>query len=83
MEGVTVLNHGPYSDQPTGQLSHARIPTLEGDMYATPGDWIITGVQGEVYPCKPEIFEQTYEPIDVDIFKAVNDEGFEQPEYVH
>lgn len=29
----------------------------------TPGDWIITGVQGEVYACKPDIFEQTYEPV--------------------
>ncbi len=39
----------------------AVIPTLEGDMRAEPGDWIIRGVQGEFYPCKPDIFEQTYE----------------------
>ena len=39
----------------------ASIPTLEGTMYASPGDWIIKGVQGEFYPCKPDIFEQTYE----------------------
>ena len=38
------------------------IHTLEGDMTAKPGDWIITGVAGEKYPCKPDIFEQTYEP---------------------
>lgn len=38
------------------------IPTLEGEMKASVGDWIITGVDGEVYPCKPEIFEKTYEP---------------------
>ena len=37
------------------------IPTLEGDMIASPGDWIITGVHGEKYPCKPDIFEKTYE----------------------
>lgn len=37
------------------------IPTLEGDHVAGPGDWIIRGVQGELYPCKPDIFEQTYE----------------------
>ena len=37
------------------------IPTLEGRMHATPGDWIIRGVQGEFYPCKPDIFEKTYE----------------------
>ena len=37
------------------------IPTLEGDMFLTPGDWIIRGVRGEFYPCKPEIFAETYE----------------------
>ena len=36
------------------------IRTLEGDMHASKGDWIITGVNGEKYPCKPDIFEQTY-----------------------
>lgn len=36
------------------------IVTLEGNMTATPGDWIIKGVAGEIYPCKPEIFERTY-----------------------
>lgn len=35
--------------------------TLEGVMHAAPGDWIITGVNGEQYPCKPDIFEKTYE----------------------
>lgn len=40
------------------------IHTLEGDMLASPGDWIITGVNGEQYPCKPDIFEKTYEPAD-------------------
>lgn len=38
------------------------IETLEGAMKVTPGDWIITGVKGERYPCKPDIFELTYEP---------------------
>ena len=38
------------------------IPTLEGDMTAMPGDWIIRGVKGEFYPCKPDIFEATYDP---------------------
>ncbi len=40
------------------------IETLEGVMVASPGDWIIKGVQGEFYPCKPDIFEQTYEPVE-------------------
>lgn len=39
------------------------IKTLEGNMIANPGDYIIKGVKGEFYPCKPDIFEQTYEPI--------------------
>ena len=40
-----------------------EIPTLEGDMRASWGDWIIRGVNGEFYPCKPDIFEKTYEVI--------------------
>ena len=40
------------------------VETLEGRMHISPGDWIIRGVQGEFYPCKPDIFEQTYEPAD-------------------
>lgn len=39
-----------------------QIETLEGTMTANPGDWIIRGVKGEFYPCKPDIFEATYEP---------------------
>ena len=39
------------------------IRTLEGWHEVTPGDWIITGVNGEHYPCKPDIFEKTYEPV--------------------
>lgn len=40
-----------------------NIHTLEGVMRAELGDWIIQGVQGELYPCKPDIFEATYEPV--------------------
>ncbi len=40
------------------------IHTLEGDMKADIGDYIITGVKGEQYPCKPDIFEQTYELVE-------------------
>jgi hypothetical protein len=56
-----------------GRLSHATrygkpiggvlIDTLEGAMGACVGDWIIRGVQGEFYPCKPDIFEKTYERV--------------------
>jgi hypothetical protein len=41
------------------------VSTLEGLMMVIPGDWIITGVKGEHYPCKPDIFEATYERVDV------------------
>lgn len=40
------------------------IPTLEGDMKVSRGDWIIRGVQGEFYPCKPDIFTETYEEVE-------------------
>jgi hypothetical protein len=40
------------------------IPTLEGPHVVTPGDWIIIGINGERYPCKPDIFEKTYEALD-------------------
>lgn len=38
-----------------------QIPTLEGDMKANVGDYIIKGINGEIYPCKPDIFHKTYE----------------------
>jgi hypothetical protein len=44
--------------------SHGWIDTLEGGHTVCPGDWIITGVQGERYPCKPDIFEATYEAVE-------------------
>ena len=40
-----------------------RIKTLEGDMTVSPGDWIVRGIQGEIYPCKPDIFAATYEEV--------------------
>lgn len=39
------------------------IATLEGSMKADPGDWVIRGIKGELYPCKPDIFEATYEVV--------------------
>ena len=43
--------------------SYMGVSNLEVFMRVTPGDWIITGVKGEHYPCKPDIFELTYEPV--------------------
>ena len=47
------------------------IETLEGDVQASPGDWLIKGVRGEHYPCKDEIFRQTYEPVDKEGVQAL------------
>lgn len=43
--------------------AHMIVKTLEGEMIARPGDWIIRGVKGEFYPCKPDIFADTYEAV--------------------
>jgi len=59
--GGAVLRGGPEGGSYGGSV---LIPTLEGTMEAKPGDWIIRGVQGEFYPCKPQIFAATYEPVD-------------------
>jgi hypothetical protein len=48
--------------EPFGLKDQPGVQTLEGFMVARPGDWIIQGVKGEFYPCKPDIFEATYEP---------------------
>lgn len=50
---------GVYKDY----LGKYTIITLEGPMIVTPGDYIITGVKGEKYPCKADIFKLTYEPV--------------------
>lgn len=46
-----------------GDPEHLAIDTMEGTMRADVGDWIIRGVQGEHYPCKPDIFEATYDEV--------------------
>ena len=50
---------GCYLDENT-IAKKLKIPTLEGDMWASQGDYIIKGVKGEFYPCKPDIFADTY-----------------------
>lgn len=55
------FHDGTIIDNKDGTLT---IKTLEGDMTAQAGDYIIKGVNGEFYPCKPDIFEKTYEPAD-------------------
>ncbi|WP_421000035.1 hypothetical protein ACOJIU_12620 [Carnobacterium maltaromaticum] len=55
---ISNLEAGILSFEGQGDLF---INTLEGKMFVSVGDYIIQGVQGELYPCKPDIFEQTYE----------------------
>lgn len=51
-----------YCEGPGG-LREMEIVTLEGRMTASAGDWIIRGIKGELYPCKPDIFEASYDPV--------------------
>jgi hypothetical protein len=57
-QGV-IITHGSYD-----HLSSCDITTLEGVMQGMRGDYIIQGVQGEIYPCKPSIFDATYERVE-------------------
>lgn len=61
IQSNTAILHGMGKftrDQP-----YVEIETLEGVMRADAGDWIIRGVKGEIYPCKPDIFDATYDPV--------------------
>ena len=53
-----------YPDWDLQNRPTIRIETLEGEIIASLGDWIIKGIKGEFYPCKPDIFEATYEPLE-------------------
>ena len=57
-----IVPNGVYPD--TKSSTGWSIDTLEGKHEVTNGDWIITGVKGERYPCKPDIFEMTYEKVE-------------------
>lgn len=61
IQSNTVVLHGigKFSEG----LPWVEISTLEGIMRGNDGDWIICGVNGELYPCKPDIFDKTYEPV--------------------
>lgn len=54
----------PLAGAPSTDIIGLDIPTKEGTMHASENDWIIRGVKGELYPCKPDIFEATYEAVD-------------------
>ena len=52
-----------YGEKDGESIADLFIHTLEGDMHASKGDYIIKGVHGEFYPCKPDVFSQTYEEV--------------------
>lgn len=61
------LSIGDWSGHPERReiyRFHLYIKTLEGTMEAVPGDWLIKGVRGEIYPCKPDIFDATYDLVE-------------------
>lgn len=58
---VEALKNGTLYYKDAGELF---VKTLEGDMKASVDDYIIRGVNGEIYPCKPDIFEKTYEAVE-------------------
>lgn len=60
--GESLANYA--KDRHPNAIGVARIKTLEGAILATEGDYIIKGVKGEFYPCKPDIFEMTYERVE-------------------
>ena len=64
MDEISLLCDGERSFSYEPNSGHLLITTLEGVMQADIYDWIIKGVKGECYPCKPDIFEMTYEPVD-------------------
>jgi hypothetical protein len=62
---VEAIHAGAIKISHSGSVyAYATLGTLEGEMKARPGDWIIRGVKGEIYPCKPDIFAATYEAVD-------------------
>jgi hypothetical protein len=56
------LEFCPIARDPIDKKPNLIIPTLEGEMLVSVGDYIIKGVKGEFYPCKPDIFAATYDP---------------------
>lgn len=69
VEAVQFTGEKPWPEgvYPCGSPAEFGLPTiftLEGAMRVSAGDWIITGIKGEKYPCKPDIFEATYEKVE-------------------
>jgi len=70
---IALVSHDLPTYGAGGSPGSLRIATLEGDHECRLDDWIIKGVQGEFYPCKPDIFAATYEPVSLDDPEVVTD----------
>lgn len=75
VEAKQWLKHGDHSAVRPYETAKGWIETLEGGHIVNPGDWIITGVKGEHYPCKPDIFAQTYEPVEAEVTQLADDDA--------
>lgn len=72
-KGVVIAH---WNESKYGEGDFPTIHTLKGPHLVDDGDYVITGVAGEKYPCKPDIFEQTYEPVEVGQAKEALEEHF-------
>jgi hypothetical protein len=68
-----------YDNEVTPPVARIVIHTLEGDMEVSKGDYVIKGVKGEFYPCKPDIFEQTYESVET--YKSLDEAAQKVEDY--
>lgn len=92
-ESETHIVDGEILGLPELGVNFIEIVTLEGEMHASPGDYVIRGVKGEFYPCKPDIFAATYEPVETPALSAgekaevarfgIHDEGPGLPEVTY
>ena len=71
---VGVIPWGKTDSRPR-DMSWGYIETLEGPLHVQADDWIITGIQGEKYPCKPDIFLAIYEAVEKEAAEARREEG--------
>ena len=70
----------PVVVEASALMSRSGDQTLQGDMQAQAGDWVIQGVKGELYPCKDDIFRETYEPVGKEGVKAMTAPGPDEPD---
>lgn len=63
-EVYAFAGHAVYTSDAKDGTVHLRVKTLDAEGDCAPGDWVIRGTKGEFYPCREDIFQETYEPVD-------------------